>query len=31
MECKDCDRSYNCEYMIDATVMEQAKGEYHME
>lgn len=29
MECKDCDRSPFCGYMIDATTMEQAKGEYH--
>ena len=25
MECKDCDRNHNCEYMIDAT----ANGEHH--
>lgn len=30
MECKDCDRSHNCDYMIDVTTaMEQAKGEHH--
>lgn len=30
MECKDCERSRNCEYQLDATTfLEQAKGEYH--
>ena len=28
MECEKCDRNPFCDYRIDATTMEQAKGEY---